>query len=141
MSSKKKDSHQTRNQRTRALEATRSRKYSSRPMSAPLSLSLSLSLSLLMTCYFSLSSTRNRLSFHARFFFPDDYLKSVVVNKIWYEWTKREFRVFVTFSHGEVTTGSDYYLRCSATCISLFATWWYIIRVKALHIMRKCLTV
>ena len=33
-----------------------------------------------------------------------------------------EFCVFITLSHGEVTSGSDYFLRCS---INPFATWLY----------------
>ena len=35
-------------------------------------------------------------------------------------WTKTEFPVFVNFSHGEGTTGSDYYLRRSDTAINIF---------------------
>ena len=56
---------------------------------------------------------------------PNDDFKSVVANKILCSWTKTEFCVFVTFSHGEVTTGSDYHFRHCDPRINPFATWWY----------------
>ena len=33
--------------------------------------------------------------------------------------------MFVTFSHSEIETGSDYHLRGSDTCMNMFATFWY----------------
>ena len=64
---------------------------------------------LLLTYCFSLSSSRGHLSFHALFLSLGDYLKSVVANKYLCQWTKTELYVSVTFSHGEVTPGYDFY--------------------------------
>ena len=61
----------------------------------------------------SLSSLRRRISFHPVFLSPGGYLKSAVANRLLCLWTKKEFRVVVNFSHGEITTVSDYYLRRS----------------------------
>ena len=55
----------------------------------------------------------------------NDNLKSVIANKLLCYWTKTEFWVFVTFSHSEVTTASNYHLRCNDTRINPFAMWWY----------------
>ena len=55
------------------------------------------------------------------FFSPDDYFKIVVANNLLYLWIKTEFCEFVNFSHGEVATGSNYYLRRSDTTINTFA--------------------
>ena len=83
----------------------KTRNIISMSMSA-LSLSLSLSLSHLTTFYLSLSSQRGRLPFH-KLFLSSLYLR-----------TKTVVCVFVTFSHGDVTT------RIRLTRIHPLDTWW-----------------
>ena len=82
---------------------------------------LARSLSLLMTCGFSLSSKYSRLSFHTLFLSLDNYLQSVIANKLSCLWTKTGFCAFINFSHGEITTGSNCYLHASTHS----STWWY----------------
>ena len=47
-------------------------------------------------------------------------LQSEVVHKLLCQWTKSDFHVSINFSHGEVTKGSENYLRRRDTCINTF---------------------
>ena len=73
-----------------------------------------LSLSLSAWHFISLCLAKAVNSFFILFPYTQRLLKGVEVNKLLYLWTKMVFCVFVSFSHGKVTTGVG--LKLKASC-------------------------
>ena len=76
-------------------------------------------------CTSSLSLFPRRFISHCISKTVDNYQWGVVVIKLFYLQTNTVFCVFLTFSHGKVTTGSNWNLMSSATFICPLEIWWY----------------